>query len=137
MPLPPLTTNSRPYRAPLLTLPASAALKRPRAASAPCENEEARQRKRSKSNTDIGFMNDTIHEDTVDETPVDVSAAIHKSKGKEKESLSPATSQVFEGITAAVIEELAQVSSPLQGFPVYSPFSFQGAEMWMLHRTML
>jgi hypothetical protein len=124
--LPPSFDISRPYRANLLSQSPSAALKRPRAASAPCETEEARQRKRSRG---IAFMNENILEEVVGEETRDVKVITRRSKGKEKESPSPAAHSVLGGgVTAAVIEELAQVCtrfSCLACFSIINQFIFK------------
>ena len=108
MPPPRLHING-PYMGSFLSQPPSAALKRSRAASAPCENEEARQRKRSRADTVITFMNENIPEEVGSEEGRDINITTPRSKGKQKESQPSDTHKVFGGVTAAVIEELAQV----------------------------
>lgn len=140
MPLPRFHTNG-PYMGSFLSQPPSAALKRPRATSAPCENEEARHRKRSRADTAITFMNENILEEASSEGVTSCNAVTSKSKGKQKESLVSETCGVFGSVTAAVIEELAQVYTMFLAFYLsqYSSLflSSQGAQMWMLYGTLL
>lgn len=60
-------------------------------------------------------MNENILEEPAGDEPNREVKLTRRSKGKEKESQlpSPATPSVMGGVTAAVIEELAQVCPPL------------------------
>ncbi|KAF8582819.1 hypothetical protein K439DRAFT_1661584 [Ramaria rubella] len=105
MPHPPfLITGS--YMGSILSQPPSP-LKRPRAASAPCENEEARLRKRSRGNHS-SFFNEKILEDLEPDLTSNFSFSMYKGKGKQTASTSPECHAVLGSVTAAVIEELTQ-----------------------------
>jgi hypothetical protein len=117
MPPPPHLQINGSFMGSFLSQPPSAALKRHRAASAPCENEEARQRKRSKPNTGLALMNENILQQLSPEDARDINPIIFRSKGKQKEPQWADTHKLFGGVTAAVVEDLAQVRSAFHLLP--------------------
>ena len=140
MPPPRWPINDDPYMGSFPSQSSSTSLKRPRAASAPCEDEEARLRKRSRADTALDFMDENILEELPDEDPCEFTENSPKSKGKQKESQSFDTHNLPGGVAAAVIEDLAQVFphlSPLVSHSAHHSLPFQGAKMWMLHRALL